>query len=97
MLSTRTVPDAPAAAGGFTIRGNPTEAAKSRICSRKPLPRDWAQGIPPFRSASFIAGLSRQRNAVWTEVPGTPQASRTRGGHDVGLDRGLEPSTGSFD
>jgi hypothetical protein len=76
-MSTRTVPDAPAAAGGFTISGNPSEAAKSRISLREALPRDWAQGIPPFRSTSFIAGLSRQRNAVWTEVPEMPQASRT--------------------
>ena len=30
-----------------------------------------------MRSASFIAGLSRQRKAVCTVVPGMPAASRT--------------------
>ena len=38
---------------------------------------DRAHGMPAARNASFMAGLSRHRNAVRTEVPGMPQASRT--------------------
>src|SRR5258705_2522412 len=38
---------------------------------------DCAQGMPAARSASFIDGLSRQSQAVRTDVPGIPQASRT--------------------
>ena len=34
--------------------------------------------MPASRSACFMAGLSLQRNAVCTLVPGMPQASRTR-------------------
>ena len=37
-----------------------------------------AHGMPAARSASFIAGLSRHRKAVRTDVPGMPSASRTR-------------------
>ena len=46
---------------------------------------------PASRSASFIAGLSRQRKAVCTVVPGIPAASRTfAAGQDVGLDGRLQ-------
>ena len=39
---------------------------------------DAAQRMPAWRSTSFIAGLSRHRKAVRTDVPGIPHASRTR-------------------
>ena len=39
---------------------------------------DCAHATPASRSASFIAGLSRQRKVVCTLVPGMPQRSRTR-------------------
>ncbi len=37
-----------------------------------------AVAMPAFRRASFMAGLSRQRKAVSTEVPGMVAAARTR-------------------
>ena len=79
--STRTVPEAPAASRGFTTRGKPTRAAKARISSGLEDPIDCAQGMPACRSASFIAGLSRQRKVVFTLVPGMPHFSRTRAAH----------------
>jgi hypothetical protein len=79
--STRTVPEAPAASRGLTTSGKPTRAANARISSGSPEPIDCAQGMPAARSASFIAGLSRQRKVVFTLVPGMPHASRTRAAH----------------
>jgi uncharacterized membrane protein len=38
---------------------------------------DWAQGTPAARRASFMAGLSRHSQVVFTLVPGMPQRSRT--------------------
>ena len=72
------VPEAPAASRGLTTSGKPTFSANARISARSELPIDCAQGTPALRSASFIAGLSRQRKVVSTLVPGIPQASRTR-------------------
>ena len=59
--------------------GKPTSAANARTSSparaRRPSGRT---ARPAARSASFIAGLSRHRNAVCTDVPGIVHASRTR-------------------
>ena len=38
----------------------------------------WAVGTPASRSASFMAGLSRQSQAVRVEVPGISHCSRTQ-------------------
>ena len=76
--STRTAPAAPAPARGLRMSGYPTRKANSSTSSTEAAPVDWAQGTPPSASTCFIAGLSRQRNAVWVDVPGIPAASRTR-------------------
>ena len=48
--------------------------------------------MPASRSASFIAGLSRHRKAVRTDVPGMLAGlAHLRGRHDVRLDGRLEP------
>ena len=71
------MPAAPAELRGLTISGKPTRAANACASSRSAAPVDWAVGMPASRSASFIAGLSRQSQAVRTDVPGIVQASRT--------------------
>ena len=78
MSSTRVAPDAPAPARGFRISGKPTSSANARTSASVEAPIDRAHGTPPARSTSFIAGLSRHRYAVRTDVPGMPAASRTR-------------------
>ena len=76
--STRVAPDAPAPSRGLTISGKPTCSANAWTSAAVDAAVDWAHGTPPSRSTSFIAGLSRHRNAVRTDVPGMPAASRTR-------------------
>ena len=71
-------PDAPAPAAGLSTSGYPTSAANRRTSSPERAAVDAAQRTPASRSTSFIAGLSRHRNAVRSDVPGMPHASRTR-------------------
>jgi hypothetical protein len=71
------VPEAPAASRGLTITGKPTRCTKARTSFASLVPIDWAQAMPAARSVSFMAGLSRQRKAVRTLVPGIWQRSRT--------------------
>ena len=68
---------APAPLRGLRINGNPTAFANSRTWSALSAAVDAAVGTPAARSASFIDGLSRQRYAVRTDVPGMVHVSRT--------------------
>ena len=76
-LPTRWVPEAPAPVVGLTMSGKPTSDAKARTSEPDDAPVERAVGTPAARSASFMAGLSRHRKVVRTEVPGMPHASRT--------------------
>ncbi len=71
------MPEAPAAARGFRITGNPTAATKSTASATLVMPAEAAVGTPASRSTSFIATLSRQRYAVRADIPGMPHRSRT--------------------
>ena len=71
------MPAAPAALRGLRITGKPTASTKARASSGELAPAEAAQGIPDWRNASFIAGLSRHSQVVSTDVPGIPVASRT--------------------
>jgi hypothetical protein len=59
------------------ITGKPTSSTNARTSFAFDAAVERAHGTPPSRSTSFIAGLSRHRNAVRTDVPGIPAASRT--------------------
>ena len=76
MLSTRTVPAAPAPDRGLRMTGKPIRLTKSITWSALSAAVEAAVRTPACRSASFIAGLSRQSHAVRTEVPGIPAHSR---------------------
>jgi len=54
----------PSALRGFKITGNPTRSTNSSTSSTEAAPVDWAVAMPASRRASFMAGLSRHKNAV---------------------------------
>ena len=84
-------PTAPAASRGLRITGNPTAATNSSTSATDEAPVEAAHATPAAREHLL------HRRLVTAQVGGARRGPRDRagladvgGGHDVGLDRGLE-------
>ena len=61
---------------GLRITGKPVSATNACTSAAEVTAAEAAVGIPAARSTSFMDGLSRQSQAVRTDVPGIVHASR---------------------
>ena len=90
--SARTVPDAPAPLRGLRISGNPTSAANA-CASLRAGHRGRSRGRHARRAQRLLHRrlVPAQPGRMHRSPRDRARLAHLRGGHDVGLDRGLEP------